>query len=152
MARLGFTVSTGLVAWAATAKTAFTLTAPANQRVIFKGIKMFGQGVSNTDKPLQVELMTYASISGGTAGIVVTSKKENELAETIQSTIAGNYSVEPTYTTAVTVENFTLHPQLANALWWPLGLEYVIKGGTGLALRITSTNADTAGFQGEFEE
>lgn len=152
MARLGFQLDSGIVTWASTAKTAFTVTAPANQRVVLKGIKGFGQGVSNTDAPLQVEVMTYVSISGGTAGTIVTSKKQNELSETIQSTIAGNYSAEPTYTTPVTVQTLTVHPQLGLAIFWPLGDEIVIKGGTGAAIRITSPNGDKMAFSIELEE
>lgn len=152
MSRLGFQVDSGIVTWAATAKTVFTLTAPANQRVVFKGIGAYGQGTTNTDAPLQVEIMTYASISGGTAGSVTSSKKANEMTETIQSTIAGNYSAEPTYTTGVTVKTLTLHPQLGQTIFWPLGDEIIIKGGTGLAVRITSANADKAAFWIELEE
>lgn len=152
MARLGFEVDSGIVTWASSAKTAFTITAPANQRVVFKGIQGFGQGVSNTDAPLQVEIMTYASISGGAAGSVTSSKKQNELSETIQSTIAGNYSAEPAYTTAVTVKTLTVHPQLGLAIFWPLGDEIVVKGGTGIAVRITSPNGDKMAFSIELEE
>lgn len=152
MSRLGYTVSTGIVTWAATAKTAMTVTAPTNQRLVVKGISGFGQGTSNTDSPVEIELLTYASISGGTAGSVTTAKKQNELAETIQATIAGNYSAEPTYTTAVTVDVFLFHPQLGGKIFWPLGDEYIIKGGTGVALRITSPQADKMAIAMELEE
>lgn len=152
MSRLGYTVSTGIVTWAATAKTAMTVTAPTNQRLVVKGISGFGQGTSNTDTPLQIELMTYASIAGGTPGSVTTAKKQSDLAETIQATIAGNYSAEPTYTTGVTVDTFTFHPQLGGKFFWPLGDEYIIKGGTGVALRITSPQADKMAIAMELEE
>lgn len=152
MSRLGFQVDSGIVTWSSSAKTVFTVTAPANQRVVLKGIKGFGQGTTNTDSPLQIEVLTYASISGGTAGTVVTSKKQNELSETIQSTIAGNYSAEPTYTTGVTVQTLTCHPQLGMAIFWPLGDELVVKGGTGVALRITSPQSDKMAFSIELEE
>lgn len=152
MSRLGFQVDTGIVTWANTAKTALTAVAPTNQRLVLKGIGAYGQGTTNTDAPLQVEILTFASLSGGTAGTVVTSKKQNELGETIQTTVAGNYSAEPTYTTGVTVKTLTVHPQLGQTIFWPLGDEIVIGGGKGVALRITSPNADKATFFAEFEE
>lgn len=152
MSLLGFQVDTGIQTWSASAKTAITVTAPANQRVVFKGIGCHGQGTSNTDSPIQVELMTYASISGGTAGSVTVSKKATELSETVQSTVAGNYSVEPTYTTGVTYKTLTVHPQLGMAIFWPMGDEEIIKGGTGLAIRITSPQSDKCSFWIELEE
>lgn len=152
MARLGVLSETGIVTWSSSAKTAFTASAPANQRFVFKGITVTGQGTVNTDSPIQIEILTYASITGGTAGSVTTSKKQNELGETIQTTIAGNYSAEPTYTTGVTVKNLTCHPQLGLTMFWPLGDEIVIKGGAGLGIRITSPQGDKAAISIELEE
>lgn len=152
MSRLGFEVDSGIQTWSSGAKTVFTVSAPTNQRVVFKGISGWGQGTTNTDSPLQIEIITYASISGGTPGSVVSSKKQNELTESIQSTVAGNYTAEPTYTTGVTVKTLTLHPQLGLCIFWPLGDEIVIKGGTGLAVRVTSPQGDKAAFSIELEE
>src|SRR5262249_19236527 len=72
MSALNFQVATGETSITSTAKTVVTITAPANQRVKIKGVSIFGKGTSNTDTPVKVELMTYASISGGTAGSVTT--------------------------------------------------------------------------------
>lgn len=143
MADLNFKVSTGESPFTSTAKTAFTITAPANQRVKIKGISIFGKGTSNTDTPVKVELMRYASISGGTAGSVTTSKPDGDMGETVQSTIAGNYSVEPTYTTGVTEDVWEVHPQTGIAVYFPLHDEIKLKGGQGFAVRITTNQNET---------
>lgn len=147
MSALNYQVASGEAALsAATAKTIFTLTAPANQRVKIKGLEVFGKGTSNTDTPVKVELMTYASISGGTAGSVTTSKMDGDMGETVQTTVAGNYSAEPTYTTGVTVRTWEVHPQTGLAVYFPLHDEILIKGGAGFAVRATATQAETMSF------
>lgn len=143
MADLNYQVATGETSITSTAKTVVTITAPANQRVKIKGIEIFGKGTSNTDTPVKVELMTYASITGGTAGSVTTSKLDGDLAETVQSTIAGNYTAEPTYTTGVTVRVWEVHPQTGLAVYFPLHDEIKLKGGNGFALRLTSNQNET---------
>lgn len=143
MSALNFQVSTGETAITSTAKTVATISAPSNQRVKIKGLSVFGKGTSNTDSPVKVELMTYASISGGTAGSVTTSKQDGDMGETLQSTIAGNYSAEPSYTTPVTVQTWEVHPQTGLAVYFPLHDEIVLKGGTGFAVRLTSVQNET---------
>lgn len=143
MSALNYQVATGESSITSTAKTVVTVGAPANQRVKIKGVSVFGKGTSNTDTPVKVELMTYASISGGTAGSVTTSKQDGDLSETIQSTIAGNYTAEPTYTSPVTIQTWEVHPQTGFAVFFPLHDEIVLKGGTGFAVRLTSNQNET---------
>lgn len=143
MSALNFQVATGEAAITSTAKTVATIGAPANQRVKIKGLSVFGKGTSNTDTPVKVELITYASISGGTAGSVTTSKQDGDMGETIQSSVAGNYSAEPTYTSPVTVQTWEVHPQTGIAVYFPLHDEIIIKGGTGFAVRLTSNQNET---------
>lgn len=143
MADLNFQVATGEASITSTAKTVATITAPANQRVKIKGVEIFGKGTSNTDTPVKCELMTYASLSGGTAGSVTTSKQDGDMGETLQSTVAGNYSAEPTYTSAVTVRTWEVHPQTGIAVYFPLHDEIKLKGGQGFALRLTSNQNET---------
>jgi len=143
MSALNFQVATGESSFTSTAKTAITLVAPSNQRVKVKGLEVFGQGTSNTDTPVKVELMTFASISGGTAGTVTTSKQDGDMQETIQSTVAGNYSAEPTYTSSVTVRVWNVHPQTGIAVYFPLHDEILLKGGTGFAVRLTTNQNET---------
>lgn len=143
MSALNFQVSTGETAITSTAKTVATIGAPTNQRVKIKGISVFGKGTSNTDSPVKVELLSYASITGGTAGSVTTSKQDGDLTETLQSTIAGNYTAEPTYTTPIVMQTWEVHPQTGLAIYFPLHDEIVLKGGTGFAVRLTSVQNET---------
>jgi hypothetical protein len=143
MSALNFQVATGEASITSTAKTVITISAPSNQRVKIKGISIFGKGTSNTDTPVKVELMTYASISGGTAGSVTTSKQDGDMGETLQSTVNGNYSAEPTYTSPVTVQLWECHPQTGFSVFFPLHDEIILKGGTGFAVRLTSNQNET---------
>ncbi len=145
-------VASGEFALASSAKTVFTVTAPSNQRLKVKGLEVFGKGTSSTDTPAKVELMTYASISGGTAGSVTTSKVDGDMGETVQSTIAGAYSAEPTYTTGVTIRTWEVHPQTGLVVYFPMHDEIKIKGGTGFAIRATQAQADTFSFNLIYEE
>jgi hypothetical protein len=152
MADLLVQVTSGEFALASSAKTVFTISAPAQQRLKVKGVEIFGKGTSNTDTPAKIELMTYASISGGTAGSVTTSKVDGDMGETVQATIAGNYSAEPTYTTGVTVRTWEVHPQTGLVLYFPMHDEIKIKGGAGFALRATQAQSDTFSFTVVYEE
>ena len=152
MAGLNVQVTSGESAITSTAKTIFTLTAAANQRIKILGLTGDGKGTSNTDSPVKIELMTYASISGGTAGSVTSSKMDGDMGETIQTTIAGNYTAEPTYTTGVTIRTYEFHPQTRNAEYFPNFLTINIKGGTGFAIRVTSVQNETMAFNLFFEE
>lgn len=143
MSDLKFSVSTGETTVTTAAKTVVTAGAAANQRLKLKNVKVFGKDTVNTDTPVKVELLTYTSITGGTAGAVVTSKDDGDMGETIQTTVAGNYSVEPTYTGAVVVETWEVHPQYGLAIFFPLGDEKKAKGGTGFALRLTAGQSIT---------
>jgi hypothetical protein len=143
MSALNFQVATGEASITSTAKTVATISAPANQRVKIKGVSVFGKGTSNTDTPVKIELMTYASLSGGTAGSVTVSKQDGDMGETVQSTVAGNYSAEPTYTSPVTVQVWECHPQTGFSVFFPLHDEIILKGGTGFAVRLTSNQNET---------
>jgi len=153
MADLFFQASAGEVVVSTTAKTIFTIGAPANQRFKVKGLEVFGKGTSNTDMPAKIELGTYASISGGTPGTgVTTSKVDMDMGETIQSTVAGNYTAEPTYTTLTVVRIYEVHPQTGLVIYFPMHDEIKIKGGSGFMLRGTQAQADTFSIQVLVEE
>lgn len=153
MADLRFQIASGESSLTpSTAKSIFTVTAPTNQRVKLLGVEIFGKGTTATDTPIKCELMTYASISGGTPGSVTTSKLDGDMGETVQSTIAGNYSAEPTYTTGVTVRSWELQPQTGLAIYFQDHQEIKLKGGTGFALRLTATQAETVSCNCIFEE
>ena len=152
MADLNFQVQTGDASITSTAKTVIAIAAPANQRVKIKGISIWGKGTANTDTPVKVELLTFATISGGTAGSVTTSKQDGDMGETIQSSVTGNYTSEPTYGTAVTVQQWYCHPQTGYSVFFPLHDEIKIKGGAGFALRLTSNQSETMSVDVSAEE
>lgn len=152
MSALNFTVSTGETAITSTAKTVATVVAPAHQRVRFKGFDISGKGTSNTDSPVKIEFLTFASMTGGTAGSVVTSKQDGSLPETIQSTTAGNYTAEPTYTTPVVVRTKEIHPQTGETEYFPSLTEIIVPGGGGFAVRLTSVQNETLAVNLFFEE
>lgn len=153
MADLRVQVSSGEIAAGASAKTFIALTAPSNQRLKIKSVEVFGKGTSNTDPPAKIELVTFASKSGGTdAATNVTSKLDGDFGETVQTTVNGPYTAEPTYTTAVVVRTWECHPQVGLVYQFLDGDEIKIKGGTGLALRITQAGSDTFAAVITFEE
>lgn len=146
MAALPFKVSTGNIGITSTSKTLMTLVAPANQRVKIVGISISGQGISNTDTPPKFELITFTSMSGGTSTNSNTiTKEDGSLGETIQTGIAGVYSAEPTYTGAATpsMDTQNVHPQSYFYVKDRFNPLFILKGGTGFAVRATSNQSET---------
>lgn len=160
MAALNVQVSTGENASnqvSSSAKTYIAILAPTNQRVKVRGFAASGKGTSNTDSPVKVELVKFATISGGTAGTVVSSAMDGDVGETIQTTVSGNYNssgaaAEPTYGTAVVVRVYEVHPQTGYTEYFPNDFCITLKGGTGIALRATSVQNETMTFHLFFEE
>jgi hypothetical protein len=152
MADLNIQVSTGEVAITSTARTVLLVTAPTNQRLRFKGLEVFGKGTAGTDTPVKVELVKAAGVSGGTAGTVVASALDPDYGETAQATYAGNYTVEPTYTTAVVIRVWEVHPQTGLIVYFPLHDEIKQKGGGVLGIRLTSVQNETMSVNGIWEE
>lgn len=152
MADLRFSVSTGEASITSTAKTLTTTVMPANQRGKVLGVEITGQGIANGDTPVKFELIVATSISVGTAGSVTVGKDDDSYTETIQSTNAGNYSVEPTYTGAVVKKILNVHPQFGMIYRFPLGQELKLKGGQVFAVRATSNQAETMALQTLIEE
>ena len=113
---------------------------------------MFGKGTSNTDTPVKVELLKAASIASGTAGSVTASALDPDYAETLQATATGNYSAEPTYTTAVTIRTWEVHPQTGLVVYFPMHDEIKVKGGGVFAVRMTSNQAETMSVNLIYEE
>jgi len=152
MADLFISSSTGEVALASVAHTLFLVATPANQRVKVKGLEVFGRGMSNTDTPAKIELMTCTSQSGGTTGTVVTAKVDGDMGETIQSLITGNYSAEPTLNGLVVQRVYEVHPQTGLVIYFPMHDEIKVKGGQFFILRATQAQGDTFSVQLLIEE
>lgn len=145
MSALNFQVSIPDTSMATTGTTVAVFTAPANQRVKIKGLSVFGKGTSNTDTPVKIEILYCSAVSGGTAGTAGTNyyvnKMDLSLPETIQTTISGAYTVEPTtYTITSKLQTWDCHPQTGVAIFFPLHDEIVIKGGGIVTVRLTAGN------------
>ena len=134
------------------AKTQIAVVSPANQRVKIRGFSAWGKGTSNTDSPVKIELMTANTISGGTGGTVTSSKVDGDTGESIQSTITGAYSVEPTYGSPVTIRTYEVHPQTGIEIYFPNDFMPILKGNTGFSIRTTSVQTETMSFQLYIEE
>ena len=143
MADLNIQCSAAEASITSSAKTVIAVVAPSNQRLRVKGIEVFGKGTSGTDTPVKVELIKATGLSSGTPGSVTTSPLDPDYAETPQATYSGNYSAEPTYTSAVTVRTWEVHPQTGLVVYFPLHDEIKIKGGGVFSLRLTSTQSET---------
>jgi hypothetical protein len=153
MADLNWQASVGEISVTSTAKSFIIVTAPTNQRLRFKGFEIFGKGTSNTDTPVKVELVRAASLTGGTAGTAPTvTALDPDYAETIQSTVTGNYTAEPTYNTSSVLRTYECHPQTGITIYFPMHDEIKLKGGGVLGFRLTANQTETMAFNVIFEE
>jgi hypothetical protein len=144
MADLNFQATVGEISVTSTAKSFIILTAPANQRVRIKGVECFGKGTSNADTPVKLELVKAASLTGGTAGTVPTSTPlDPDYAETIQTSITGNYTAEPTYNSSAVMRTWEVHPQTGLAIYFPMHDEIKLKGGSVIGFRLTANQTET---------
>ena len=151
MADLILNIPTGEVSLtAATAKTVFSMTAPANQRLKLKGIELFFKGTSATDTPVKCELSLVTS-DAGTATTATPSKNDNDMAETAQGVYKTNYTSEPS-TYGANLRTWEVHPQTGLVLYFPLHDEPRLKGGTEMALRLTAAQAQTVSANAVVEE
>lgn len=100
MARLIATLDAPVVALsAATAKTIALLTAPVNQCLGIKEIRVTLDGATSTATPVKVE--TGRPTTAGTFTAAVPGKKDPGRSETVQATGGINASLEPTWPSPV---------------------------------------------------
>jgi hypothetical protein len=157
MARLDCVQTFAGIAGAASAyKTLVQITAPTNQRVLIKAVRLGCSGTVTTDPPILVQLALQTSAgTGGVSGTPVIL--EDEMGESIQSTTltgpvaAGAWTAEPT-TTNIKYQD-TIHPQGRIPEVW-IQPNLIVKGGTRLGLRINVGSGGTNSFYGSlyFEE
>jgi hypothetical protein len=152
MAGLLCHVNSGEVALvAATAKTVLQIKAAANQRVILKGIKLFGkQAAGGTDVPVKVRI-TRSSANFGTLTGATPAKNNPSNGETIQTTCGSNATVEPTTPTDGGVW-WEVQPQSGVIEFIPPGLELQIPGGQAINFECTSSGTPTVMLVASFEE
>lgn len=142
MAGVGAIITSGAVQLSAsTAKTVLMAKAASNHRAVLKEAGISFQGVAATDPPILVELVRCSTDGTGTA--VTPAKKDPSHNETLQTTAAKNFTVEPTVTDIV--RQWYIHAQ--SGVVYPLDVEGIpIPGDQGanlhrLALRCTPGSA-----------
>jgi len=143
MAGLKFWGNSGeVVLVAATAKTALQIKAPTNQRVLIKGLRILGkQPAGGVDAPVKVRL-TRSTANFGTGSAVTAGKLNPSQAETIQSVLASNFTVEPTSPTDSGLW-WEIQPQNGVIEFYPPGLEVEIPGGNSANIELTSAATPT---------
>lgn len=143
MAGLIWTANSGEVTLsAATAKTVLQVKAPSNQRVTLKTLSILGkQSAGGTDAVCKVRI-TRSTANFGTGTAATPGKTDTAWAETIQSTVAGNFTVEPTSPTDTGLW-YEVQPQSGLIVPFPPGQEPRIPGGAALNVEITSSGTPT---------
>jgi hypothetical protein len=126
----------------ATPKTGLQIKAAAQQRAIVSSIRLMGkQPAGGTDTPVKVRL-TRSTANFGTGSVCTPGKNDPSDSETLQTTVAGNFTVEPTTPTD-------------GGLWWEVqpqagviellmpGQEIKVPGGQALNIELTSAATPT---------
>jgi hypothetical protein len=138
-------VATAMVA--ATAKTLIQLVSVANHIVAVTGYGVSGHGVSNTQEPGLIELLTQTT--AGTAS-ALTPRKKSKRAETLLTTAQEDFTVEPTTTEVLRVH--TLHPQATLDVRDGFMQELEIGGAGRLGMRATFADTQSIDSYLDFEE
>lgn len=141
------TTSTEIALSAATAKTVLQLIAPANQRLLVKGLGVFFDGTEPLNQPVEIYLVKQSTAGTMTAATPVRETPGNE---TVQATAAINATAEPT--TASTLRRLECHPQSGYEVLLPLGEEIVVAGGERLGLICNAPQAVNCHAYARWEE
>jgi len=142
MAGLILHANSGEVSLAAsTPKTVLQIKAPTNQRLVLTSLRLLGkQPAGGTDTPVKVRI-TRSTANFGTGSAVTPAKNDPTDSETVQSTAAGNFTVEPTSPTDGGLW-YEFSPQAGIIEPFAPGQEIKIPGGQ--ALNVECTAAATA--------
>lgn len=146
MAALLLTASSGNQTVAeATTETILQLTAAAQQRIRIQGFSITVAGTS----PLDLTVRVLRQTTAGTSGTAVTPVKlESSAAETIQTTAATNFSVEPTAGNVLEFKRL----QGAFEKIYPVGQELIVPGGGRISIEVTCSTIATVAAEFKFEE
>jgi hypothetical protein len=145
MAKAGYQASTeaNVALVAATAKSVLGVLAPAQFGCDLRGLEIAFDGITNTDKPVLVEITqsTFATNPPGTASTTATVAQVYGRAVTAGFTAAYNWTTEPTVLTVV--KTLLLTPNGGTYDYdWPLGETLDNDVSKGFAIRCTApTNA-----------
>lgn len=133
---------------AATVETIIQIVAPTNHRVAIKGWGVFFDGVSVTAEPVLVELVRQSTAGTSSANIPV--KKDDSIAETLQTTARDAFTAEPT--TGDILKRREVHPQQGWYEYFQLGDEVICGGADRIGIRVTAPAAVNAIGEIDFEE
>lgn len=152
MAGLNLQITSGEVALvAATAKTILQIKAPANQRLLVTGLKLLGKAAAGgTEVPVKVRV-TRNSANFGTGTSATPAKLNPSNGETVQSTAASNFTIEPTTPTDTGV-TYEFSPQSGYAEFLPFDKPWEVPGGQSLQVEATSTGTPTIAVSLSYQE
>lgn len=141
MAGVNFYVNSGEVSVnGSTTKTILQIKAPTNQRVLVRGIRVYGKAAAGgTDTPCKVRL-TRNSANFGTGSAATPSKNDPNDGETIQTTANSNFTVEPTSPTDAGYWN-EVQPQSGIIDYFPPDRPIEVPGGQSLQVEVTTPTA-----------
>lgn len=136
---------------ASTAKTVLQITAATNQRVLLKGLRIFGkQAAGGTDVPIKIR-MTRSTANFGTGTTATPGKNDPTDSETLQTSAKSNFTVEPTTPTDSGLW-WELPPQIGIEEFLPFDLPIPIPGSQSVNFEFTSTGTPTVMMTATFEE
>lgn len=145
MAKAGYDASTeaNVALVATTAKTILGVNAPAQFGVDLRGFEIAFDGVTNTDKPVLVEVCqcTFATNPPGTNSTTATVQQVYGRAITAGFTAAYAWTTEPTVITVV--KTILLTPNGGTYDYdWPLGETFDNDVSKGFAIRCTAPTSN----------
>ncbi len=148
MAGILATLTTAEVATGTSQKTIIQIVAAANHRVLVHEWGISFDGTSNTDAPIEVELLRQTT--AGTMSALTAIAVYEGLDETIQTTGLHTASAEPTGTTLL--RGMQIHPQ-GGVVWQaPFGQAIIIEGATRVGIAVTAAVGVNAIAYFNFEE
>jgi hypothetical protein len=119
---------------AATAKTVVQLVAASNHRVKIIGWGVYFDGISATAEPVQVRFIRQTT--AGTMSALTAIKRDDSIAETLQTTGQHTATVEPT--NGDLLEGKEIHPQAGYQVFYPFGSEVIVGGGDRVGIECTA--------------
>jgi hypothetical protein len=127
-------------------ETILQIVAASNHRVVVTGFSLTVAGTSAVDIAMRVLRQTTAGTAGTTSGLI--SKLDSDVAETLQTTAATNFSVEPSADAVLQFKRL----QGSFEKYFPMGQEIIVPGGTRLGIDVTAASAATVAAEFYFEE
>ncbi len=130
---------------AAVLKTLCILTAPANQRLLIKRVRVMFDGSTPTAEPGIVKVFRATTAGTFTAGTPV---KKGAGTETPQATFGHTATAEPTVGDVIEI----LEADRGYEVFYPMGMELPVFGGSRIAIQATFAAAVNALALIEYEE